>query len=156
MLKLAVVGKDVSKSLSPAMHTFLLKKMGEECTYECVSIPPEEFSARAQEFLERYDGFNVTIPFKTDIIPHLAGTADHGIGHACKLRHGNPVALVGRSFLHFVQKDKSVFIFNGGHMHIGDFRRRLFKFCELKIVRGKKREALFHKRQFMRDCRRKA
>ena len=75
MLKLAVVGKDVSKSLSPAMHTFILGKMGEECTYECVSIPPEEFSARAQGLLEQFDGFNVTIPFKTDIIPHLAGTA---------------------------------------------------------------------------------
>ena len=48
MLKLAVVGKDVSRSLSPAMHTFLLGKMGVPCSYEAVSIPPVQFAARAQ------------------------------------------------------------------------------------------------------------
>ena len=31
MLKLAVVGKDVSKSDSAKMHTFDLKKMGVDC-----------------------------------------------------------------------------------------------------------------------------
>ena len=51
MLKLAVVGKDVSRSLSPAMHTFLLGKMGVPCSYEAVSIPPVQFAARAQEQL---------------------------------------------------------------------------------------------------------
>ena len=39
MLKLAVIGKDVSQSQSPAMHTFLLHALGEECSYEAVSIP---------------------------------------------------------------------------------------------------------------------
>ena len=72
MLKLAVIGKDVSGSLSPAMHTFLLGKMGAACSYEKVSIPPEKFSSRAEELFSRFDCFNVTIPFKADIMPCLA------------------------------------------------------------------------------------
>ena len=71
MLKLCVIGKDVSQSQSPAMHTFLLNKMGADCSYEAVSIPPAEFSARAEALFETYDAFNVTIPFKGDIMPYL-------------------------------------------------------------------------------------
>lgn len=71
MLKLAVIGKDVSKSLSPAMHAFLLGKMGAAHTYEAVSIPPAQFAARAPALFSRFDAFNVTIPFKADIMPFL-------------------------------------------------------------------------------------
>ena len=71
MLKLAVIGKDVSQSQSPQMHTFILRALGEDCTYDAVSIPPEEFTSRAEGLFERYDAFNVTIPFKTDIMPYL-------------------------------------------------------------------------------------
>ncbi len=71
MLKLAVVGKDVSASASPQMHTFILRGMGKRCTYEPVSVAPAEFSARAEELFRKYDAFNVTIPFKGEIIPYL-------------------------------------------------------------------------------------
>ncbi len=71
MLKLAVVGKDVSQSDSPAIHTFILNKMGVKCTYDRVSVAPPEFSARAGELFSRYDAFNVTIPFKAGIVPFL-------------------------------------------------------------------------------------
>ncbi len=71
MLKLAVIGKDVSQSQSPAMHTFLLGKLGRECTYDAVSVPPREFPARAEALFRTYDAFNVTIPFKLDVIPFL-------------------------------------------------------------------------------------
>lgn len=71
MLKLAVVGKDVSQSDSPAIHAFLLGKWGKKCTYDKISIPPSEFSARAEELLHSYDGLNVTIPFKAEILPFL-------------------------------------------------------------------------------------
>ena len=71
MLKLAVVGKDVSKSDSPKMHAFLLGKLGYSCTYDRVSLSPEEFSERAPALFERYDAFNVTIPYKGAVIPYL-------------------------------------------------------------------------------------
>ena len=71
MLKLAVIGKDVSKSQSPSMHTFILGRMGENCSYEKISLNPETFAGEAEELFETYDAFNVTIPFKGDIIPFL-------------------------------------------------------------------------------------
>ena len=71
MLKLAVIGKDVSKSDSPAIHRFVLGKLGDGCSFERISIPPAEFSARAEALFQEYDGFNVTIPYKGDIIPYL-------------------------------------------------------------------------------------
>lgn len=70
-LKLAVIGKDVSQSLSPSMHTFVLQHMGADCRYDAVSIPPEEFPSRAEALFSEYDAFNVTIPFKGEIIPYL-------------------------------------------------------------------------------------
>ena len=42
MLKLTVIGKDVSQSLSPRMHTFIIRRLGGDCTYDAVSIPPAE------------------------------------------------------------------------------------------------------------------
>lgn len=71
MLKLAVVGKDVSASQSPQMHAFILKKLGENCSYEKISVSQEAFSVRAEELFARFDAFNVTIPYKTEIIPYL-------------------------------------------------------------------------------------
>lgn len=73
MMKLAVIGKDVSKSDSPAIHDFLMRRFGVACSYEKVSIPPEAFHSRAEELFARYDGFNVTIPFKGEIINYLKG-----------------------------------------------------------------------------------
>ena len=75
-LHLAVIGKDVSQSLSPSMHAFILRRLGAECKYEAISIPPEQFAERAEELFERYDAFNVTIPFKGDIIAYLSELRD--------------------------------------------------------------------------------
>lgn len=71
MLKLAVVGKDVSKSDSAKMHTFDLKKMGVDCEYSLISLTKEEFDARVESLLNELDALNVTIPYKLDVIPHL-------------------------------------------------------------------------------------
>ncbi len=71
MLKLAVVGADVSHSASPAMHTFLLAQMGERCTYDRISVPPARFDDAAAALLAEYDGFNVTMPYKQSVLPHL-------------------------------------------------------------------------------------
>lgn len=73
MFKLAVIGKDVSKSDSAKMHTFDFQGLGSECSYELISAPQEGFDAAAKRLLAEYDAFNVTIPYKLDIIPYLKG-----------------------------------------------------------------------------------
>lgn len=70
-LKLAVIGKDVSNSVSPQIHSFIAEKMGNDISYEALSVPEDRFEEKIGEILEQYDGFNVTIPYKLSVIPHL-------------------------------------------------------------------------------------
>lgn len=70
-MKLAVIGRDVSRSDSPAMHSFIARSLGDEITYEALSLPEEQFEERIGGILSAYDGFNVTIPYKLRVIPHL-------------------------------------------------------------------------------------
>lgn len=69
--RLALIGKDVSKSLSPQVHSFISKRMGNKVNYKNISIPEDEFEQKIEELLGELDGFNVTIPYKLSIIPHL-------------------------------------------------------------------------------------
>lgn len=74
MIKLAVIGKDVSKSTSPEIHNFIASELGLEISYEKISIPEEQFESRIDGLIKSYDGFNVTIPYKLSVIPHLKRT----------------------------------------------------------------------------------
>lgn len=71
MMKLAVIGKDVSQSLSPEMHGFIAERTGNRIQYDKISLTEEEFGREIGRILQDYDGFNVTIPYKVSVIPHL-------------------------------------------------------------------------------------
>ena len=124
MLKLAVIGKDVSASLSPKIHPFILESMGEECVYDAVSIPPEAFSLQAESLFEQYDGFNVTIPYKGDIIPLLrelrGDSKTFGAVNTVKSRARAGYNTDGFGFLLMLEnagvevKGKSVLVFGAG------------------------------------------
>lgn len=70
-MKLAVIGKDVSKSTSPAMHAFIAENMGNVISYDAVSVSEERFEDDVDGILKKYDGLNVTIPYKLSVIPRL-------------------------------------------------------------------------------------
>ena len=78
-LKMAVVGKDVSKSLSPSMHTFILNKLNVLCTYDKVSIKEEDFDKEFPKVLKEYDTLNVTIPYKLSCIEYLNEIKDDAL-----------------------------------------------------------------------------
>lgn len=64
-MKLAVLGGDVSRSLSPLIHHAAAKALGLELEYEAISCPTREDFLRAIDALERAAvGANVTIPYK--------------------------------------------------------------------------------------------
>ena len=72
MFRLCVIGDPVAHSLSPAIHTALLRQRGLAGSYETVTVREGELAA----FVERarqgaYDGFNVTMPHKQAIVPLL-------------------------------------------------------------------------------------
>lgn len=71
MLKLAVIGKDVSKSSSPQIHSFIASSLGLGISYGKISVPESSFEFEIDGLLKQYDGLNVTIPYKLSIIPHL-------------------------------------------------------------------------------------
>ena len=96
MIRLAVIGEDVSKSHSPAIHSFILRRFRQDCAYESVSIPRTEFFARAEELFAHYDGFNVTIPYKAEILSHL----ERLVGDAQILGAANTVVTRGRIGYH--------------------------------------------------------
>ena len=71
MIKLALIGKNVSLSTSPNIHGFIARELNREITYDKLSIPEEQFANRIENILKTYDGLNVTIPYKLAIIPYL-------------------------------------------------------------------------------------
>ena len=72
-LRLALLGKDVSQSSSDKIHRFILGKKGYEVEYERVSALSSDFDFAVRRLLGDFDGFNVTIPYKRDIMEYLDG-----------------------------------------------------------------------------------
>ena len=69
--KLAVIGKDVSKSTSPQIHAFIASRLNLSVEYNKISIREDKFEDEIDALLAAYDGVNVTIPYKLPVIAHL-------------------------------------------------------------------------------------
>ena len=54
--KLAVIGKDVSKSTSPQIHKFIASRLNLTVEYDKISIPESEFEGKIDALLAAYDG----------------------------------------------------------------------------------------------------
>ncbi len=70
-LRLGLIGKDVSKSISQPAHEFILASFGYACEYERFSVAPQEFDGAMRRLLGNFDGFNVTIPYKREVMEYL-------------------------------------------------------------------------------------
>ena len=66
-----LIGEKLGHSLSRPIHEAIFREMGINADYQIIEIPKEDFSTRASELLDTLDGFNITIPYKQDIIPLL-------------------------------------------------------------------------------------
>lgn len=69
MKKYGLLGYPLGHSLSPQIHRRLFALSGIEASYDLLPLPPE----RLHEFChiaKAYDGFNVTIPYKEQILSH--------------------------------------------------------------------------------------
>lgn len=70
MKKFALLGHDIGYSLSPKIHACIYRHFGIHASYTLLSVPREELPA-AVKTLRAYDGFNVTKPYKLDILRYL-------------------------------------------------------------------------------------
>jgi shikimate dehydrogenase len=69
-----VIGRDVSRSPSPAMMNAAFAASGIDAVYGQVSVGEDKFAAEFSGLMNRgFRGMNVTIPFKTIVIPSLTG-----------------------------------------------------------------------------------
>ena len=68
MLKYALLGEKLSHSLSPEIHEEIFKALGINASYTLVEVSPEGI----KEEISKYDGLNVTIPYKTEVIKYLS------------------------------------------------------------------------------------
>ena len=70
-MKLGLIGEKLGHSLSPEIHQKIFEKLGICGTYNLLPIARMNLKDTVETLLESMDGFNVTIPYKTDIMPFL-------------------------------------------------------------------------------------
>ncbi|MCH5193633.1 MAG: shikimate dehydrogenase [Oscillospiraceae bacterium] len=70
MEKYAVLGYPLKHTMSPPIHKRLFELEGKSAGYEICECPPEELTNRL-DYLNSLGGYNITIPFKVDIIQHI-------------------------------------------------------------------------------------
>ncbi|MBF4693038.1 shikimate dehydrogenase family protein [Fusibacter ferrireducens] len=72
MKRFGLLGKGITYSLSPRIHTHVYEDLDLDCDYKIVDgILEEQLTS-----LKQLDGFNVTIPYKQEIIPYLTAQDD--------------------------------------------------------------------------------
>ena len=72
MKKYIVIGNPIEHSLSPKLHNYLFKKNNIDANYGKRKINKNEIQEIITEIKgNKLDGINVTVPFKTDVIPFL-------------------------------------------------------------------------------------
>lgn len=72
MIKLGVIGYPLKHTLSPVMHNVALKQLGIEGIYLPLEIKPSKLEDAAKGLIALgFSGYNVTIPFKIQIMQYL-------------------------------------------------------------------------------------
>ena len=71
MKRFAILGYPLGHTMSPPIHKRLFELGGLQAEYEVLQTPPEKFED-LWPYLRQLDGFNITIPYKQQIIPFCA------------------------------------------------------------------------------------
>jgi len=67
----ALIGERLGHSLSVPIHEAIFRILGIDADYRLIEIPRENLASSIKNLLSTLDGFNVTIPYKTEVIPLL-------------------------------------------------------------------------------------
>ena len=66
-----LIGEKLGHSLSRPIHEAIFAHAGIDADYRIIEIPRDRFTQEAEGLLASLDGFNITIPYKQDIMPLL-------------------------------------------------------------------------------------
>ncbi|MDA4128307.1 MAG: shikimate dehydrogenase [Thaumarchaeota archaeon] len=90
-----LIGERVSASPTPGMFNAAFENAGVDAEYSAVSVATEQLSAQFSSLKSKgAKGFNITIPFKTTVIPLLDGLD----GTSAKIGAVNTVKEAGRAY----------------------------------------------------------
>ena len=67
----ALIGEHLGHSLSVPIHEAVFRRLGLDADYRLIGIPRDRLADEAPRLLRELDGFNVTIPYKREIMPFL-------------------------------------------------------------------------------------
>ena len=67
-----LIGEKLGHSLSRPIHEAIFRELGVDADYRIIEIPRDDFVPQTRALLTSLDGFNVTIPYKQDVMPLLA------------------------------------------------------------------------------------
>ena len=67
----ALIGEKLGHSLSVPIHEAIFQRLGIDADYRLIEIPRNEVISVIPRLLKELDGFNVTIPYKMEVIPLL-------------------------------------------------------------------------------------
>ena len=77
MKKLGLLGEKLGHSYSKEIHEIFFKLTGKNATYELIEKEIDVLPAFIQELREgKFDGINVTIPYKTEIMDYMDSISD--------------------------------------------------------------------------------
>ena len=77
--RFAVIGHPIGHTMSPFIHDRLFSLTGHKPEYSVLDVPS---LTQALPALRTLDGFNITIPHKSDIIP-LLRSEERRVGKEC-------------------------------------------------------------------------
>ena len=121
-----VIGDQASKSLSPIIFNYWFKKYNIQAKYSFLEVTKKHFDDKIAELLndQKTKGFNVTIPFKKDIIKFLDNKNVHAqkIGAVNCVTVGNKVIGTNTDWLGYlnsikkekINKNKNILIMGFG------------------------------------------
>jgi len=69
--KYGLIGHPLGHSLSPYIHERIMDAAGISGRYELYDVQPKDFAKDMPILMRELQGFNCTIPYKTDVIPFL-------------------------------------------------------------------------------------
>lgn len=67
----ALIGEKLGHSLSVPIHEAIFQRLGIDADYRLIEIPREDFSPTVRRLIAELAGFNVTIPYKQEVMPLL-------------------------------------------------------------------------------------
>ena len=127
MKKYLVIGNPIEHSLSPKLHNYWFEKNNINANYSKRKIDKNKIQEVISEIKDKkLDGINVTVPFKSDVIPFLDALSEESkITQSVNTIYMHDDKLIGHNTdikgfelslgeTHFNLKDKKIFILGAG------------------------------------------